>query len=734
MSAWIANGSELTQRGRTNLREAVRCTLLAGLSVACIQGDMAYGQEAVGTLPTLTVRPDPESPSGTVSTMDAVRVVGFMVTRESLTAPLSSLNPGSARHTLAGMWEEYYLGPLDTHVYEQPLPPVEHKNPQPQRKKETCPREPDDEMVNNPVDITSGTKHVDAVDFQSISIPELKLSRYKNPAWEGVGIFGKHWTSNFDVKLTSANCEQFPDRPSCVITTSDTYIRFRTELGGVSEYEKQPNSSTWIPTSGQEGTLTRIGSGPNNGKFVLRTRDSISSPEVTFRSNGQIERVVNKDGNNLIYSYDAQNRLLQVTHASGRNIRFTWTSATPGTVTSITDPNGGVYTFEYQPSWGTHRPIIRKVNYPDGKGNIEYIGGAYIDQIKVNGQPFKNYTYHDAFGPTPNLVKSSSFADGTNVVNYQFFKEQYPEYLFVTRAETVDGYGKKTTYLMDKRMLVETIGDASVHCAASVSKATYTDDKLLESTISNTGTITKYEYDGQRRRTKQIEAFGTPQQRITTWEWDDDPNNFLRSGLIKKVTVQGHSAVTYTYRDLDGLVATMSSTNLTANGTPGATRTTSFSYTFHSNGLIASVLQDGPLPGTGDYTKTTYSAQGDLISQENALGQVKTYSGHNGFGQPARFVDISGAVVEYEYDARGRVVVERTFPNGAPVETRYVYGATGLLDGITSTDGNAVYRHYDSAHRLIQEDRSRPGGGFDVKRYTYDQMSNPIRIEVGYDN
>lgn len=732
MSAWIANGSELTQRGRTSLREAVRCTLLAGLSVTCMRADIAYGQQAVGTLPTMTVIPDATSPSGPVSTMDAVRVVGFMVTRESLTAPLSSLNPGSARHTLAGMWEEYYPGPLDTHVYEQPLEPVEHKNPQPQKM--TCPRKPGDEMVNNPVDITSGAKHVDEVDFQSISIPELKLSRYKNPAWEGVGIFGKHWISNFDVKLTSESCDQFPDAQSCVITANTGYIRFRTELGGVSEFSKQPNSPTWLPTSGQEGSITRISDGADTGKFILRTRDSITSPEVIFRSNGQIERVINRDGNNLTYSYDTRNRLLQVTHASGRNVKFTWTSATPGTVTNVTDPNGGVYTFEYQPSWGTQRPIIRKVIYPDGKGNVEYVGGVYITQIKINGQPFKNYTYHDAFSLASNAIKSSSFADGTNLVNYQFFKEQYPEYLFYTRAETIDGYGKKTTYLMDKRMLVETIGDASVHCVASFNKASYTDDKLLESTVSDGGTITKYEYDQKRRRTKQIEAFGTPYQRTSTWEWDDNPSNFWRTGLIKKVTVHGHSEVTYAYRDSDGLVASMSSTNLTANGTPGATRTTSFSYTFHPNGLIATVLQDGSLPGPGDYTKTTYSAQGDLVSQENALGQLRTYSGHNGFGQPARFVDVSGAVTEYEYDARGRLVVERRFPNGAPVETRYVYGATGLLDGITSTDGNAVYRHYDAAHRLIQEDQTRPGGGYDVKKYTYDQMSNPIKIEVGYDN
>jgi hypothetical protein len=96
---------------------------------------------------------------------------------------------------------------------------------------------------------------------------------------------------------------------------------------------------------------------------------------------------------------------------------------------------------------------------------------------------------------------------------------------------------------------------------------------------------------------------------------------------------------------------------------------------------------------------------------------------------------VSGSRPEsLEYDLRGRVVVERTFPNGSPVEIRYVYGDSGLLDAVASTDGSAVYRHYDGAQRLVQEDQVQPGGGYEVKRYAYDAMSNPIKIEVGRDN
>lgn len=45
-----------------------------------------------------------------------------------------------------------------------------------------------------------------------------------------------------------------------------------------------------------------------------------------------------------------------------------------------------------------------------------------------------------------------------------------------------------------------------------------------------------------------------------------------------------------------------------------------------------------------------------------------------------------------------------------------------------------IVYHYDAARRLIQEDVTEPGGSFAVKRYTYNAMSQPIKVEVGRDN
>lgn len=735
MTMWIPNGCELTHRGRSDLREAIRCILLAGAVLAGSHPEVVLAQESVRTFDTVT------SWGTWTPTVD---VAGVIVTREAGISTPARLSFGGATVWIDGVREDFYPSPIETHTYENPTPVTVEKNPEPDLG--GCRGKPGT-VKDNPVDIANGSKHVTDVDFQSISNPDLKLTRYKNPRWRGVGIFGQSWISNLDVKIASDTCEQEPGKPSCEISASSEYIKLYTEKGGIRQFQKPFHSTAgiWEGINGETGYITRVNDGSaDTGKFVLYTRAGIAPPQIKFRRNGQIESIKSTGGNNLLYTYDAGNRLTMLTHASGRSITLSWTASTPGAVTSVVAPNGAPYSFEYY-SYAGGPPLLKKVNYPDGKGNVEYIhpsGPSYLTQIKVNGQALKNYTYHSDTSGAPSgmingTVASTSFADGTNLIRYFYFVDGYPENLLINRSESINGYGKKTTYLLKDQMLVETIGEASVHCSATVSKATYDEEGLLQATASESGVTTQYEYDSNRRKVREIEALGTALQRTTTWLWDNDPSDMFRTDLIKKITVEGHSSIAYEYEKtlfpIVGMLSSITSTNLTANGVPNASQTIAFNYTLHPNGLVASIVRDGPLPGASDYEKMSYNSMGDLISVQNSIGQLQTFAGHNGFGQPGRIVDFAGAVTEYEYDARGRVVVERHFPNGSPVEKRYVYGASGLLDAVAQTDGNTTYYHYDAAQRLVQEELTEPGGSHAVKRYTYDVMSNPIKIEVGRD-
>ena len=85
---------------------------------------------------------------------------------------------------------------------------------------------------------------------------------------------------------------------------------------------------------------------------------------------------------------------------------------------------------------------------------------------------------------------------------------------------------------------------------------------------------------------------------------------------------------------------------------------------------------------------------------KNSLGHAITYSQHNGRGQPSRIVGVNGEALEYDYDARGRLRLVRSFRNGGIQSTQYTYAASGLLDAVTTPDGVTESYAYDTARRL----------------------------------
>src|SRR5690606_11117357 len=121
--------------------------------------------------------------------------------------------------------------------------------------------------------------------------------------------------------------------------------------------------------------------------------------------------------------------------------------------------------------------------------------------------------------------------------------------------------------------ITETIGAASANCVATFKTASYLENGLLEYATDERDNITTYQYDNYGRRTKAVEAAGEPEQRTTTWVYDTDPNNILRTELVKSITVAGLRRTTYTYTPAyenfpngPSLLASVTFRNLTGNG------------------------------------------------------------------------------------------------------------------------------------------------------------------------
>ncbi len=112
--------------------------------------------------------------------------------------------------------------------------------------------------------------------------------------------------------------------------------------------------------------------------------------------------------------------------------------------------------------------------------------------------------------------------------------------------------------------------------------------------------------------------------------------------------------------------------------------------------------------GTSDAatTYTTYNAQGQVATQTDANGNVKTYLYDNAgreisATQPPVETGGPSAVTAYTYDSQNRLstVVDNNLPTGANTTT-YQYGLVGNLASVTEPNGVVTTYSYNKLNRL----------------------------------
>lgn len=699
----VGLGCELTARGRNNLRLAIRTMLLVavcGLGVI----DNTYATASRGH------REDrDELPQDDATNEDWIDV-------HPGDFPEFDWDPFPDGPDFSDSWEDGFIG-HDSGGGGGGSDGVgvgEDEN-----SDDSCPKS------GNPVVLATGNKVEYEVDFTSSGELGLGLLRTYNHFWKGVGLFGKHWVSNLDYKLTFATttidgCYPRPGGGACSIGASGAIYAWRPD-GRIIKYIKNiTNGVFYEDKAGPVSTITVL----TDGSFALRGEEGTYE---TYSPAGYVTTVGNGAGINWTFTYANGTYPYRVTHTSGRYIEFVWTN---GQLTSVRDTAGSYYGYTYnanQFGYGLHRlstssrpgAAVTTTTYHYEMAS----DAAALTGKSFNGARYSTFTY-DGSGRAISTEHNGqekftfSYADGADGL--------------LTVLET-NPLGKQATYRFENGKLTAITGHPSAHCAGANAKIVYDTNGYPATKSDFNGNTTVFTYNAKGQLTQKIEAQGTPHARTTQYVWDAERNRLVTE------TVLGVSRKHYVYW-VANRPQSVEVTNLSTNGVANQARTIHYSYTDYGRtlpngvrvaGMLASIEVDGPMAGFGDAVTTRYDNQGNLVSVANSLGHQTVYSNHNGRGQPGRVTSPTGAVIEYEYDARGRVVVERAFPNGSPVEKRYVYGASGLLDAITTSDDNTILYHYDAARRLIQEDLTEPGGSFAVKRYTYNAMSLPVKVEIG---
>ncbi len=572
----------------------------------------------------------------------------------------------------------------------------------------------------NPIIASTGNKIEPETDFVGAGEAALFLHREYNKYWDGVGLFGKQWISNFDYKLSFGTaeinaCYPRPGGGACGIGVNTVIYAHRPDARTIKFvknatdgifYEDKPNPVAKI--------VQQV-----DGSFVLYGEDN---DVEKYSSAGYVAEVKSETGVGWTYAYSGSYPV-RVTHTSGRYVDFVWTN---GQLTSVRDPAGNYYGYAYLANhFGSGLHLLSATSKPGTPSTaIAYhyedsrFPGALTGK-SIGGVRYSYFTYSVSGKAT-----SSEHGSGRDRYSFNYLGTGDPS---ETSADVTNPLGLTTSFSFTNGREQASNRLGAQYCPAAVRYKTLDANGSEDLVQDFNNNVTDYDYNAKGQLVRQVDASGTAQARTTDYAWDTARNRLV------SVTVVGQKRTEFTYTT-DNRHASITETNLSANGVANQSRTVVYTYVKHANGMLATVTVDGPIAGSGDAVVTSYNEYGDLVSVVNSLGHATVYSNHNGLGQPGRITGANGDITDFIYDAQGRTITVRRWIAGIAADTVNGYSAQGLLASVTNADGAITNYEYDSARRLTRTWRPANGtvGGGASKEdqlYTYDLMGNVTRID-----
>lgn len=525
-------------------------------------------------------------------------------------------------------------------------------------------------MIGNPITINIGNKFETATDFETDGQDSLSFIRYYNSQLPQRSFLGYAWRSNFD-RGFRYNGGTIPE---------STVVWFIRPDGSVYSFSNA--SGAWVSSDSDiNATLTSLGS---SGWILTDDHDNIE----TYTLSGQLSSIKTRSGYEQDLNYDTNGNLISVADSFGRTLTFTIAN---GSIRTMTDPDGNVYTYNYQSLVTPSDQLVGAVFPGSGSPTVQYVYEntsypyALTGVIDENGNRYATWSYDANLRAT-----NSQHAGGADATTVSYS-------LGSTGVGTVtatNALGKQTTYTLalvaGVGKIVTIAGSASPHTPATTESFTYDSNGYVANHTDNNGNITQYVNDARGHITSETDAFGTPLARTITTSWDPTYN-------VPTQKVQPGLTTHYTYSS--GLLTEKTETDTTTTTVPystnGTTRT--WSYAYYPNGLLHTVT--GPL-GTGDTVTYTYDAHGCVASFTDQLGHATTITAVNGRCEPLSSSDANGIVTNYSYDNRGRIISVVVNPGPNQSVTGFTYDPAGNLTVITFPDSSTLTYAYDAAHRL----------------------------------
>ncbi|HUQ87853.1 MAG TPA: PKD domain-containing protein [Vicinamibacterales bacterium] len=489
----------------------------------------------------------------------------------------------------------------------------------------------------------------------------------------------------------------------------------------------------------------------NTGRLVAHIDAQGRRVEYSHVVGSRQEVVLDRNGGQTVYEYDAAGNVIKVTDPLGKVTQYTFDAR--GNKLSETNPLGKTTTFTYDANNNLTSETDALSRTSTRTFNAR---GQALTLIDPLGRVTTN-TYN-AGG---NLLTSRDAAGNTTTYTYDARGNQLTatNALGQTITSVYDASGRQTrrtdtlgnvfnaTYDASGRRLTET------NPRGGVTRSTYDAAGREVSVEDSLGNITRSEYDSAGNRTASIDATG----RRTEYTYDA-ANRLLSTKFPDATTVVN------TY-DAEGNQIAMvdqlgRKTEVTYNSKKQRTQTkyadgTVETYTYDDAGRqltatdqlgnVAESQYDAvgreikTIDALGNATSSVYDNADNLISRTDSNGRTTGYAydqlnrltvitlpggqtssqAYDAAGREASQTDAAGRTTLFQYDANGHVT---TVTDAAGGVTRFEYDPAGNRTAVVDARNNRTTFTYNLANRLTAT--TLPNGG--VENYSYDAAGRMI--------
>ena len=579
--------------------------------------------------------------------------------------------------------------------------------------------------------------------------PALTIIRtYNSQDWAS-SLLGYGWTFNFGRRLIIGRNND-----------GEKLIGVLLETGEKNFYKEHPDGTLERLTD-YGATYDLIKNGDNTYTIV-----NLDGTRYELREDGKIAKIVDRNQNELVFTYNTVGCLSRITNASGNYVDFQL--GPNGKIASISDNLGRTITYAYDengnlisatdPMGNTSQYVYNSNNLLaqiiDATGNtVESAGYDNNEPPRVSTFTEKGETYTIAYysdrtekGDSAGNTWTYYFND-VGVITKVFdplgnVKEQLPNKITATSLDWEDDLNaNRTTYTYDAD------GNMASRTDPLGNTTTYTyvtGTNWVETETDPLGHVTLYEYDAYGNQTKVIRDYGGPLENETSYTYDGWGNQtsvtdplgntttyeYDAAGNLIKVTDPLGNVTTYTYDDRGNRLA---ETDALGNTTTYAYdlldrlvsvtdvlgNTTAYAYDANGN-------RTSETDANGNTRTFSYDVYNRLIQETDPLGNTTSYS-YDSRDNCTSMTDANGNTTSYAYDILDHITRQTNALGG---QTNYTYDAAGNILTITDPNGNTTTFTYDANNRKISETNAAG----ETTSYSYDANGNLITQTHPYSN